>query len=218
VLRNQISGNGYVRSADPNFGIGILSGGDNLIEGNFVTGNVTGIRILPAAIGNIIRGNVVLGNPPILVANNAPDNAPVGLDILNLSSTGANTFENNLCSTSMNAPCANLKPVPDLIPIVTAVVLDQARVRAGGSLTATFSGSNLTNATYFDIRFRAPGATSDDVTFNWQQGVAASHSVAPNTAIGDWTINGARAHQDPNDHSGPFEPVRVNLSVFISPF
>jgi hypothetical protein len=201
-----------------NFGIGILAGGDNLIEGNFVTGNVTGIRIQPAALGNIIRGNVVLSNPPILVSNNASDNAPFGFDILNLSATGANTFENNLCITSMNAPCANLNLAPDVIPIVTAVVFNPVSVRAGGSTSTTFSGINLTNTTYFDIRFRAPGATSDEVTFNWQQGLSASHSLAPTTAVGDWTITGARAHQDVDDHSGPFEPVRANLSVFTSAF
>ncbi len=71
-----MSANGYVRPGDPNFGIGLLVAADNLIEGNFVTGNVTGIRMAPVAIGNIIRGNVVLGNPPVLVSNNAPENAP----------------------------------------------------------------------------------------------------------------------------------------------
>ena len=213
-----MSANGYVRPGDPNFGIGLIVGADNLIEGNFVTGNVTGVRITPVSIGNIIRGNVVLGNPPILVSNNASENAPFGFDILNMSETGANTFENNNCITSINAPCVNLRPAADVIPIVTGVVFDPARVRAGGSLSATFSGSNLTTTTYFDIRFRAPGATSDDVTFNWQQGVSVSHSVPANTAIGDWTITGARAHQDVNDHTGPFEPVRAALNVFTSAF
>jgi parallel beta-helix repeat protein len=208
-----------VRPGDPNFGIGLLgAAGDNLIEGNFITGNVTGIRIVPTSIGNVIRGNVVLGNPPILVANNAAENAPVAFDILNLSDAGANTFENNLCVTSMNAPCANLRPAPDVTSIVTGVVFDPARVRTGGSLSATFSGSNLNATTYFDIRFRAPGATSDDVTFNWQQGTSASHSVASNAAVGDWTITGARAHLDVNDHSGPFESVRATLTVFTSAF
>jgi parallel beta-helix repeat protein len=213
-----VSANGYVRPGDPNFGIGLLAAADNLIEGNFVTGNVTGIRLAPVAIGNLIRGNVVLGNPPVLVSNNAPENAPLGFDILNMSETGANTFENNHCVTSMNAPCATLRPAPDVIPIVTGLIFDPVRVRVGGSLSATFSGSNLNATTYFDIRFRAPGATSDDVTFNWQQSASASHSVASNAAVGDWTITGARAHQDVNDHSGPFESVRATLTVFTSAF
>jgi hypothetical protein len=223
VLRNQLSGNGYVRPAasqDPNFGIGILSGGENLIEENIVTGNVTGIRISAnnATTGNVIRANTIAGNPPILASNNAPENTPFGFDILNQSAAGANTFENNLCVTSMNAPCPNSKSAAAVIPRVTSIAFDSATVRLGGTVTTTFSGSNLTNATYFDIRLRAPGASTDEVASNWQQGPTASHTIPPGTALGAWVITGMRAHQDANDHSGPFELVQTTLSVFQSPF
>ena len=222
-MRNQFSANGYVRPAasqDPNFGIGILSGGENLIEDNIVTGNLTGIRINGNAVttGNVIRGNTIAGNPPILVSNNAPENSTFAFDIFNLSAAGANTFENNLCITSRNAPCPNSKSVADVIPVVASIAFDSARVRRGGPLTATFSGSNLTSATYFDIRFRAPGASSDEVVWNWQQGPSASHTIPQGTALGDFVITGIRAHQDANDHSGPFASVQVTLSVFVSPF
>jgi hypothetical protein len=215
VLRNQISGNGYVRPAGPNFGIGLLAGGENLIEDNVVTANVTGMRILAASVGNVIRGNVIAGNPPIQLANSVPDD--FGVDILNLSAPGANTFENNLCVTSMNAPCTISKPAT-VIPLASGVVFDAARVRSGGTFNATFSGSNLTSATYFDIRFRTPGGTSDQEASNWQQGPSGSHAVAPGTTLGDWTITGVRAHLAANDHSGPYGSVQITLSVFLSPF
>jgi len=205
-----------VRPAGPNFGIGLLAGGGNLIEENVVTGNVTGMRILAASVGNIIRGNVIAGNPPIQLANSVPDD--FGVDILNLSTAGANTFENNLCVTSMNAPCTNTKPATIVIPLATGLVFDAARVRLGGAFNATFSGSNLTNATYFDIRFRGPGSTSDQEAWNWQQGPSGSHPVAQSTTVGDWTITGLRAHLDGNDHSGPYAPLQATLSVFVSPF
>src|SRR5438128_9244238 len=151
-----MSGNGYVRAVISNFGLGLLAGGDNVIEENVVTGNVTGVRIQPASTGNVLRGNVIAGNPPILVSNNAPDNAASGFDIMNLSAAAANTFENNTCITSMNAPCANLRSEADVLPVVKGVGSDLRSVRRGGSVTVTFSGSSLTNTTYFDVRFRAP--------------------------------------------------------------
>jgi hypothetical protein len=179
---------------------------------------VTGIRIVAATAGNVFRGNIIAGNPPIQVSNSVPGNAAFGFDILNLSATGANTFENNLCISSMNAPCANLKPASDVIPIVTTVVFDPARIRSPGSFKATFSGINLASATYFDIRVRAPRAGSDEVVLNWQQGPSASHTVPQGTTLGDWMVTGVRAHQDANDHSGPFASVQATLSVFLAPF
>jgi hypothetical protein len=219
VLRNQFSGNGYVLSANPNFGLGLLGGvTDNVIEENVVTGNVTGVRIVATAVRNVFRGNVIAGNPPILVANNAPDNAASGFDILNLAPAGANTFENNTCVTSMNAPCSSLKSEADVLPVINNVALNSPRVPRGGSVTVTFTGKNLSNTIYFDVRFRAPGASADDVALNWQQGTSAPHDIPRGTAAGDWIITGVRAHADPNDHAGPFEPVQSTLSVFVSPF
>ena len=218
MLRNQTSGNGYFRAGVSNFGIGLLAGGDNLVEENIVTGNVTGIRIQAASTGNVFRGNTIAGNPPILVSNNAPDNAVSGFDIMNLSAEGANTFENNTCLTSMNAPCGNLKSQKDEFPFVTSVGVDSRSIRRGSSVTVTFSGNNLTNATYFDVRFRAPGASADDLALNWQQAASGPHPIPQNTALGDWTITGVRAHADANDHTGPFVLVQATFSVFVSPF
>ena len=220
MLRNHTSGNGYVRpaTATSNFGIGLLAGADNLIEENIVTGNVTGIRINAAATANIFRANVIAGNPPIVVANTVPEITGSGFDIMNLSAAGTNSFENNTCLTSMNAPCGNLKSETDVLPVIKGVGFDTTRVRGGGSVTVIFSGNNLTNATYFDVRFRAPGASADQVALNWQQGVSAPHAVPQSTALGDWTITGVRAHADGNDHTGPLVKVQATFSVFVSPF
>src|SRR5688572_13217113 len=40
--------------------------------------------------------------------------------------------------------------------LVSDINFDQTRVGAGGSWSATLSGTNLTNQTYFDVRFRSP--------------------------------------------------------------
>ena len=147
-----------------------------------------------------------------------PEITGTGFDIMNVSAAGANTFENNTCITSINAPCSNLKSEKDVLPIISNVGFDSPRGRLGGSVTVSFSGNNLTNTTYFDIRFRAPGASSDDVALNWQQGGSAPHAIPQNTALGDWTITGVRAHADTNDHTGPFAPVQATFFVFMSPF
>ena len=58
--------------------------------------------------GNIIRANVVVGNPPVQVAVDHTANG--GADVKNLSDAGANTFEENICLTGINAPCPAAAP------------------------------------------------------------------------------------------------------------
>lgn len=217
MLRNQVNGNGYVRPAGGNFGIGLLGGGDNTVEDNVVTGNVTGVRIVAASVGNVFRSNLITGNPPILISNDSPENAELGFDILNLSAPGANTFEGNVCITTVNAPCGNGKSTSGILPRVTGVTIDAPRVRQGGLFSATFSGSNLAGTTHFDVRFRSPGAASDFEAWNWQIGPTSSHPVPQNAALGDWTITGVRAHSDPADHTGPYNSVRANIIVTSLP-
>jgi parallel beta-helix repeat protein len=83
---------------------------DNLIEDNTITGNTNGIVLVDGVEGNIIRRNVVAGNPPVQVSASFPDDA--GVDIKNLASPDANTFRNNHCLTSVNAPCPALRRLP----------------------------------------------------------------------------------------------------------
>ena len=97
--------------------------------------------------------------------------------------------------------------------LVSDMRFDPASVQMGGPLTATFSGTNLTNETYFDIRFRTPRSATDEVVLNWQQGRSARHTVPLGTAPGTWTVTGVRAHQNINDHSSDFAPLSVILTV-----
>jgi hypothetical protein len=86
-------------------------------------------------------------------------------------------------------------------------------VRSGDSFTATFSGINLNNETYYDLRFQAPGDSTEGVALNWQHGLSVTHNVATDTADGVWTVTGVRAHQNIDDHTADFISVSVELLV-----
>jgi hypothetical protein len=81
----------------------------------------------------------------------------------------------------------------------------------GDSFTATFSGTSLNDETYFDVRFRSPGAGTDRVTLNWQRGISATHSA--HTLTGTWTITGIHPHQNMDEHTPAFVPVSIDLKV-----
>jgi parallel beta-helix repeat protein len=100
---NETSGNGYAVPND-DFGIGIMSGNNNLVEENTAFGNTNGIVVFAAATNSRIRGNVVVGNPPVQLSVGVPNS--VGVDIWNQSAPGANNvFDRNVCVTAVNAPC-----------------------------------------------------------------------------------------------------------------
>jgi uncharacterized delta-60 repeat protein len=102
----------------------------------------------------------------------------------------------------------------DGLLLVYDVHFDSApTISIGDSWTATLSGSNLTDETYFDLRFRSPGSNTDRVALNWQQGTAARHSIPVGTATGTWIITGVRPHLDISDHGGEFIPVSAALAV-----
>ena len=66
-----------------------------------------------------------MANPPIQVAVNNPTSG--GWDIRNLSPAGANTFQANVCLTSVNAPCPasappSLSASPNPIPVAGGAV------------------------------------------------------------------------------------------------
>jgi tungstate transport system substrate-binding protein len=98
-------------------------------------------------------------------------------------------------------------------PTVNRILIEPASVRLGNSFTVTFTGANLSASTYFDVRFRRPGATSDEVALNWQQNVSASHPIPPTSPTGIWRITGVRAHQDSGDHSAALIPVTGTLTT-----
>jgi hypothetical protein len=98
------------------------------------------------------------------------------------------------------------------LQIVSAIHFDPAVIAVGGSWNVTFSGSNLTDQTYFDVRFRSPGSTTDQVVPNWQQGTAA-HIVPTGTEPGTWIVTGIRAHESVSNHGGEFMPVSASITV-----
>lgn len=111
---NRLTGNGYAAQGS-NFGIGLVTATDtaNVIEDNTATGNTNGLFIAAGVQGNVFRRNLIVGNPPVQVDVDHPANTWTtlqlqGLDIKSLADESANTFENNVCLTSINAPCPAL--------------------------------------------------------------------------------------------------------------
>jgi hypothetical protein len=103
IRRNHFHGNGSLAPgaplANPNdFGVGLLfTSSDNIIEENSIGGNINGVLLFQGATGNLIRRNLIAGNPPSQLAPTA--GTPVGVDIRDASPSGANTFEDNHCIT-----------------------------------------------------------------------------------------------------------------------
>jgi hypothetical protein len=137
IRRSEFAGNGSAalgRSDFPfcpvtvpsDFGVGLTgTSSGNIIEENGIGGNINGVLVCPNAgtsplvedpklRPNLIRKNVIAGNPPIQVSvspgvDPAPD--PVGADIRDFSPPGANRFEDNLCITYIGSgppPCPNI--------------------------------------------------------------------------------------------------------------
>jgi len=95
---------------------------------------------------------------------------------------------------------------------VTAITFDVAVLKVGASFVATIAGSNLSDL-YFDVQVRAPDNALDIEVPNWQIGPFTSHLVTAGTGTGVWTIDGVRAHQDPENHTGGFVPVSATITV-----
>jgi hypothetical protein len=121
---NIYSGNGSAHSTfssgatSNNFGVGLVgTSKDNLIEKNKIGGNLNGVLITASTHGgNIIRRNIIAGNPPVQVS--AEFGVAIGADIQDLSTPGTNTFEDNRCltyaGTAQPAPCPSIsKPDND---------------------------------------------------------------------------------------------------------
>jgi Right handed beta helix region len=107
--------------AVPNdFGVGLVgTSSGNVIEENGFGGNINGVFVCPGAAGNLIKKNVIAGNPPIQVEASS---GTVGADVRDFSPAGANTFKDNLCLTYTGpSPSACLRPavsVPGMVPDV----------------------------------------------------------------------------------------------------
>src|SRR5262245_29340390 len=104
------------------------------------------------------------------------------------------------------------RPAFSAEPIIATISVQPSSVRLGSSFTATFSGTGITDQTYFDVRVVSP-AGDDQVALNWQRGATGIHGVPVETTPGTWKIIGVRAHEDPNDHSPPLTAVSASLVV-----
>jgi len=123
VRRNVVGGNGYDavawygtgpgQNTNLNFGINI-AGTENVVEENVAVGNANGIVLTPAANGDVVRRNIITGNPTLQDSQTfgAVPAAAAGFDIVNLS-PNANTFDDNLCLTSnVSGLCPNIPKFP----------------------------------------------------------------------------------------------------------
>jgi parallel beta-helix repeat protein len=102
IRRNHFAGNGSVGPPSNDFGVGLIgTSSGNVIEDNSVGGNTNGILIQTNAVGNVIRRNVIVGNPPSQVSRTF--GAPIGFDVKDESalagSSTRNTFQRNWCIT-----------------------------------------------------------------------------------------------------------------------
>ena len=117
----------------------------------------------------------------------------------------------------LTIPVAVVSAAADPAPLISDISFSPSSVRSGSSFTARVAGTGMDENTYLDLRFRAPGNTIDEVVLNWQQGAMAGHNLPRNTRLGVWTVTGARAHQDRDDHSGSFDPAAADLTVLRAP-
>ncbi|HYR89199.1 MAG TPA: vanadium-dependent haloperoxidase [Terriglobia bacterium] len=101
--------------------------------------------------------------------------------------------------------------------LATGMTLGPAGVQTGGSFTATILGTNLAANTYFDIRFRRPDSTTDEVALNWQRGTSGQHTVPMGTPTGTWSVTGVRSHRVVNEQSGSFASVSATLLISAAP-
>jgi len=99
------------------------------------------------------------------------------------------------------------------LPFVSDIRFGPSNVQIETSFTVSFLGTNLSDQTYFDIRFRGPGSNTDEVVLNWQQGRSAGHAIEGGTDTGTWTVTGIRAHQEIDMHTGDFVSVPTTLTV-----
>ena len=167
---NTYSGNGsplsITRGASNNFGVGLVgTSKDNFVERNKIGGNLNGIYISFSTLGgNVIRHNIIAGNPPAQVS--AAFGASIGADIRDLSDPvmGANTFEDNQCLTYMGS----VEPAP--CPSISRSDSDEDQqdgdIAAFSRKRLTFPQARLVNAVFYlsDRLPRAVGSTSPGQT------------------------------------------------------
>ena len=74
-----------------------------------------------------------MGNPGVEASVDHPSATPLGFDVRNLATVGANTFQANVCLTAINAPCPasappSLSASPNPVPVTGGAVLGMTSV------------------------------------------------------------------------------------------
>jgi parallel beta-helix repeat protein len=113
IRKNTFAGNGSIGLGNNDFGVGLLFGSTgNRVEDNTIGGNTNGVLLHADAVRNVVRGNVIAGNPPAQVSRTF--GASIGSDIKDESAVPGsgtrNTIESNWCITYLGpgpAPCPN---------------------------------------------------------------------------------------------------------------
>ena len=95
------------------------------------------------------------------------------------------------------------------------IAFQPVAVQAGASFFAAFSGADVTPETWFDVRFRSPGRTADEVALNWHRGAVPLHSLGAGTDAGTYTITGVRKHIEEDDHTSDFTSVSATVTVVL---
>lgn len=112
IRRNFFAGNGSAANNNNDFGVGLIGNSSgNLIEDNSIGGNANGLLVQANASDNLIRLNVIAGNPPSQFSKDY--GAAIGADVKDEATTNGarNTFDRNWCVTYLGpgpAPCTNL--------------------------------------------------------------------------------------------------------------
>ena len=136
-------------------------------------------KVTPGGVISIVAGNGISGfSGDGGTATAAQINRPLGIAV--------DAAGNLYIADTLNNRVRRVGNATDL-PLVTDIQFDPFSVGVQSSWTATFSGTNLTDQTYFDLRFQRPGSGTDQVALNWQRGTAAPHSVPSGTDAGTWT-------------------------------
>ncbi len=158
---NTYSGNGSATSitkgASNNFGVGLVgTSKDNLVERNKIGGNLNGVYIASSTQGgNVIRRNIIAGNPPVQVS--LTFGASIGADIRDLSAPGANTFVDNRCLTYLGP---GPSPCPDVGKPDDEEDREQRDVAAFGRKRLVFPQARLINAVFDRSLWPVPNAAA----------------------------------------------------------
>jgi len=103
---------------------------NNIVEDNTILGNSNGLYLTAGVQGNIIRRNLIAGNPGVQTDVDSPSDE--GADILNQANAGDNVFVGNVCMTAVNAPCSPLGPTltanPNPIPVMGNAIVGQTTI------------------------------------------------------------------------------------------